>query len=289
MVNELRAVIDKIKSEKGPIALFLLLKNNPAIDDWSIMFSASWIASSNTQEAFGYLSALLKERLSVEDLKKISRLGLLPSDNEFVLAINQGMSISDNSTDIKSCQFGNFLIEEGVLFESNFTPSTGDYIDLNDVPISSVVTTKNGSLYWYAKDKKRYVFPNIQTFETWFPKTAEQPTIYKVKPEQLVSLLIGGNVTYRPGVKLIKLKTDPKIYAVSIGGYARWIPDQKIIEAIYGSSWQDKIDEIPDAFFVNYSFKSEIKTPSDYNPEEEMRKARTVDDTLFTERTRKDI
>ena len=276
MVIEIRTVIDKIKSEKGPVSLFLLMKNNPAIEDWSVMFSAPWVNGEKSENVFSYLTTLLKENLIVDDLKKISRLGILTTNNDFVAAVNSAFSVEGGSAELKNCQINSFLIEDGILFESVRVP-LGEVTALKDVPAGSVVTTEDGQLYWYSKNGKRYVFPNVQTYETWYPKEQPQPKVFKVSSQELAKTAIGGNVTYKPGVRLIKIKTDPKIYAISLGGYIRWIQNENLIEQIYGKNWRDILDVMPDAFFVNYSVGKAISSPNDYNPTAENVSAKTID------------
>jgi hypothetical protein len=71
------------------------------------------------------------------------------------------------------------------------------------------------TVYWYANDGKRYVFPNAATYFTWFTGIRQCPNI---SDSELFSIPLAGNVTYRPGAKLVKVTTDPKVYAVARGG-----------------------------------------------------------------------
>jgi hypothetical protein len=68
---------------------------------------------------------------------------------------------------------------------------------------------------------------------------------------QLAAVPLGKNVTYRPGVRLVKIVSDPKVYAVATNGELRWIPDEWTAKALYGADWSKKVDDVPDAFFGN--------------------------------------
>ena len=83
--------------------------------------------------------------------------------------------------------------------------------------------TTASTVFWYANDGKRYVFPNAATFYTWFPTFNNVVTI---SDSELFSIQIGGNVTYRPAAKLVKINTDPKVYAVSRGGVLRHVTSE---------------------------------------------------------------
>ena len=117
----------------------------------------------------------------------------------------------------------------------------------------------NPAVYYLGSDLKRYVFPNQNTYNTWY---ADFSGVVTVAQSELESYAIGGNVTYRAGTRLGKITTDPKVYAVEPGGVLRWITSESVASDLYGSNWNTKIDDIPDPFFVNYSVGSDVTTSS---------------------------
>ncbi len=119
------------------------------------------------------------------------------------------------------------------------------------------------AVYYYGQDGKRYVFPNLKTYLTWYQDFS---SIKTVSADELASIPIGGNVTYRPGIKLIKITTNPKVYALSSHGTLRWVKTESIAKELYGADWNSKVDDIPDAFFVNYTTGPEILNASDFSP-----------------------
>ncbi|MEK7115787.1 MAG: hypothetical protein AAB879_00140, partial [Patescibacteria group bacterium] len=68
------------------------------------------------------------------------------------------------------------------------------------------------AVYYYGQNGKRFVFPNSKTYFSWY---TDFSTVKTISSDELATIPIGGNVTYRPGVKLVKITTDPKVYAVS--------------------------------------------------------------------------
>ncbi len=70
--------------------------------------------------------------------------------------------------------------------------------------------------------------------------------------------MLGGNVTYRPGAKLVKIQTDPRVYAVDSNGTLRLMITPAIAEKYYGTNWNKKVEDIPDAFFTNYKIGDSI-------------------------------
>lgn len=131
------------------------------------------------------------------------------------------------------------------------------------------------AVYFIGTDGKRHVFPNSKTYNTWF---ADFSSIMPVEPTYLSNIALGKNVTYRPGVRMVKFQTENKVYAVSRGGILRWIHSEALARSMYGDNWNTKIDEIPDAFYTNYSFGMDINATADYNPSTEAAAAQTVDE-----------
>ena len=120
------------------------------------------------------------------------------------------------------------------------------------------------AVYYVGNNGKRYTFPNNKIYSSWY---ADFSGVVTVAASQLASYALGGNVTYRPGTRMIKIQTDPKVYAIGKNGVLRWIKTEEIARAIYGDSWNTMIDDISSAFFVNYTVGDDIASVSDYNKE----------------------
>jgi hypothetical protein len=95
----------------------------------------------------------------------------------------------------------------------------------------------------------------------------------------MASIRIGGIVTYRPGVRLVKLQTSNVVYAVAKGGTLRPIADAKTAACLYGVGWNKMVDDIPDANFTNYSVGSELASCWDYNRSTEIEGTVTINAT----------
>ncbi len=139
----------------------------------------------------------------------------------------------------------------------------------------------NPTVYWYANDGRRYVFPNARTFYSWF-SDSDLANVLAISPQELGSISIGGNVTYRPGVRLIKITTDPRVYAVSRYGTLRWVTSEALAAQLYGPNWAQQIDDVPDEFFVNYHNGDPIYNASQFNVQFEMGQARSPSDNIQT-------
>jgi hypothetical protein len=130
------------------------------------------------------------------------------------------------------------------------------------------------AVYYVGTDGKRHAFPNSKVFFTWYQNFNG---VQVITADQLAAYPLGKNVTYRPGVRMVKFTTDPKVYAVAQGGDLRWISTEAIASAYYGASWNQMIDDIPDTFYTNYTFGAAINSAGDYSPTAEMAAAVTID------------
>ncbi len=106
------------------------------------------------------------------------------------------------------------------------------------------------AVYYMGADGFRYVFPNEKTYFTWY---SNFDSVKFISDADLGNIQIGGNVTYKPGSKMIKINTDPKVYAVGDNGVLRWVSTADAAVAIGGANWNKQIDDVPDGFFSNYS------------------------------------
>lgn len=137
--------------------------------------------------------------------------------------------------------------------------------------------TTASTVFWYANDGKRYVFPNAATYYTWFPSF---DNVITISDNELFSIAIGGNVTYRPAAKLVKINTDPKVYAIARGGVLRHVTSEFLAERLYGSDWRSDVHDIPDVYFTNYTVGAPIFNESDLNTSNEYHGVSTPSDSL---------
>ena len=130
-------------------------------------------------------------------------------------------------------------------------------------PPDSLVKASGAAVYYFANDGKRYVFPNEKTYKSWF---VDFSGVVTVSDAELAAMPLGGNVTYRPGIRMVKIQSDPKVYAVARGGVLRWVKTENVAEDLYGQFWPTAIDDLSDAFFVNYSIGDPIDKAGDFDP-----------------------
>lgn len=128
------------------------------------------------------------------------------------------------------------------------------------------------AIYLYAADGKRHAFPNEAVYRSWFSTTdgkADFTNVLTIDDAALAQVTLGKNVTYRPGMRLVKIATDPKVYAVGQEATLRWVQTEEAATALYGANWARQVDDIPDTFFSNYIVSEPIARSEDFVPAHE--------------------
>ncbi len=149
---------------------------------------------------------------------------------------------------LRSRSFGMFAML-GVLF--GMMPVSVTHAERVNMPgVSLIRGTTSSSVYFLGANRLRYVFPNEKTYFTWHSNFDD---VVAISDADLANIQIDGNITYRPGEKMVKINSDPKVYMVFKTGELRWVPTEAMAQELYGADWATKIDDVPDSFFGNYS------------------------------------
>jgi len=143
------------------------------------------------------------------------------------------------------------------------------------MPFATNAATSSGTLIkgttntavYYVEAGKRYAFPNERVYFSWY---TDFSGVMTVPDTDLATYMLAGNVTYRPASRLVKITTDPKVYAVSRHGVLRWVMTESAAAGLYGSDWNTKVHDVADTFFTNYLVGSAIGMPTDYDMDGEL-------------------
>ncbi|MFA5853892.1 MAG: Ig-like domain-containing protein [Patescibacteria group bacterium] len=115
---------------------------------------------------------------------------------------------------------------------------------------NDLVKGTGAAVYWY-KGGKRYAFPNLDTYRSWFGNDFSK--VLRVPDTQLGTIALGGNVKMKEGVYMIKIQSDPKTYAVEGNGVLRWIPTEERARALYGAAWATRVRDVDVSLFTDYT------------------------------------
>lgn len=138
-------------------------------------------------------------------------------------------------------------------------------------------TQNDTTVYYIGADGRRHFFPNPHVYFSWFP---DYSRVRIIAPREMGQIPLGSNVTYRPGTRLVKFRTDPKVYAVSSNRELRWLSNESVAIALYGPFWMRQVDDIADDFFSDYQNGAPIVRVDDYNVSGALGLARYPSDVL---------
>lgn len=115
----------------------------------------------------------------------------------------------------------------------------------------------NNGIYYLGDDGRRHPFADERVFASW---SANQIQVRSLPEDQLASIPLGGTVIYKPGTRLIKFESIPKVYDMDDNGWLHWIKTPELAAAQYGADWQSRLDVVSDAYYINYIFAPEAES-----------------------------
>ncbi|MDQ5931575.1 MAG: hypothetical protein QG607_276 [Patescibacteria group bacterium] len=119
------------------------------------------------------------------------------------------------------------------------------------------------AVYFIGSDNKRHAFSHSKIYFSWY---VDFSTVQEVNGVTMSSYMIGKNMGYKPGVRLVKFTSSPVVYAVSANNILRAITSESVAKNLYGAGWAKKIDDISDAFMGDYQFGTAIDSSFSFNP-----------------------
>ena len=112
----------------------------------------------------------------------------------------------------------------GVIISALCLPSIG--ISTVSAAATGLVKGSTAAVYYASASGDRYAFPNEKTYRTWYADFSQVQTI---SDQELARMPLRANVTYRPGVRLVKITTDPKSVC-RVVVRLRWAQTEAIVE-----------------------------------------------------------
>ncbi|MBD3251935.1 peptidoglycan DD-metalloendopeptidase family protein [Candidatus Uhrbacteria bacterium] len=152
----------------------------------------------------------------------------------------------------------NYTVEIAMNTSPSINKDKGLVNEGGTAPCESGTLVKTDSIttvYYCGADGKRYGFPNDRIYFSWYNDFED---VRPITDQELAAIPFGGNVTYRPGSKMVKLSSLPDVYAVDQNGTLRWISSPTVASMLYGDEWAAEVDDLPDAFFNAYKIGDPI-------------------------------
>jgi hypothetical protein len=126
-------------------------------------------------------------------------------------------------------------------------------------------TIDDTAVYYINEDGLRYVFPNANIFNSWHEDFSD---VEIVESGDLADYPFGGVMPYKPGKRLVKMKTSPKVYLVDEDGSLRWVKTEQLARKLYGPKWMKMVDDLPESFFVQYEEGEDVGEEEGIDPED---------------------
>jgi hypothetical protein len=121
------------------------------------------------------------------------------------------------------------------------------------------------AVYYIGDDGKRYVFPSLATYKSWY---SDFSAVKTVGDAELKNIVLGGVRFYKPGMRLLKMPSRSEVYEVSDYGVLRWLPSSATAVSRYGEEWQKLIDDLPEIFFSAYKIGATSESSDETPPAE---------------------
>jgi hypothetical protein len=117
------------------------------------------------------------------------------------------------------------------------------------------------NVYLAASDGKRYLFPSQGQFFGWYQDFA---SVRVISAQSLTGIQIGGKALYRPGYRLVRTPSSPRVYAVGDNGVLHWVQTADVLTSLFGKEWNQKLETMSDVDLADYIQGSAISDPNKY-------------------------
>lgn len=116
MVDKFKAILSKIKEEKGEVSFFGILKIDELLDKWTVLLSAPWSTEATKKEDFEYIRNLIRNTLTSEEISSVVRLGILSKDARLIQLLLKYQSDTEIA---KETKINGNVIHQGYIIVSN--------------------------------------------------------------------------------------------------------------------------------------------------------------------------
>ncbi|MCD4704917.1 hypothetical protein K8R66_02455, partial [bacterium] len=156
-----------------------------------------------------------------------------------------------------------------------------------DITAGDLIKSDVSSAVYYYDGSQRLAFPNPSVYFSWYEDFS---TVKTISATELAEVTYNGTlVTMRAGTKLVKIESDPKVYAVEPGSVLRHVADEATAIALYGSDWSSMVVDVSDAFWFWYDKTDAVDNAvtADAHPEGTLIRYAGLNDVYYIEGTTK--
>lgn len=183
-------------------------------------------------------------------------------DTDFAYIKVEGTDLVTVLASDVSAQFQIVTTEPAGEESDNFgvSPVTGETELITSVAVGDYIKSPYfDTVYYVDTGFVRRPFVDSQTYFTYQDSFA---TIKVVTDATLPTLAMGAPMLPNPGIVLIKIVSDDRVYAVTADGTGEaqlhWLPSETLAVELYGVDWSDYVIDIPVTLFGKYVSGSEV-------------------------------
>ncbi len=206
---------------------------------------------TGTPTQVGTFSFTMTVRDDANDSVQANRVIRIREANQFIYADTLPLNGGDTATQARLAAFTRMGV------------SVHDLVKLQDD--GDMNTQYDSTVYYLGADGRRHAFPNPKVFFTWFNGFG---TVRIIGARDLAEIPLGANISYRPGVRLVKFQSDSRVYAVDRDRTLRGIRSEDDARLMYGTNWATNVDDISDAFYMDYRIGTQVDNPSSFRASE---------------------
>lgn len=121
LVIKLRKISDNIINDHKSVNLIMLFGNSSKEQTtaFDYVISAIWLNNLDQDKGMDIILDYLFEGLSIEELKFISRVTIIHTNDPSVQIINRTMGVRGGTASVINCVFDNIEIPFAIIFESS--------------------------------------------------------------------------------------------------------------------------------------------------------------------------
>jgi len=143
---------------------------------------------------------------------------------------------------------------------TGISPLTGLPEAINAVASGDVLRGEHyPTVYWIDGDLHRRPFQDAQTYFTYY---SSWNNVRTVTDATLATLTMGKPMLPKAGVVLVKIVSDPRVYALQTDGSGatllRWIPSEAVAITLYGNAWADYVIDVPSTSYTQFGHGADM-------------------------------
>jgi len=135
--------------------------------------------------------------------------------------------------------------------EYGASPVTGQQEAISEVSAGQFIRSSSfADIYYVDENLVRHPFWNATIFFTYADSWNE---VIWVTDATLPTMTLGSPMLPKEDVVLVKIQSDPKVYAVDSNNTLRWVPDETTALTLYGTGWANYVIDLEATIFAKYS------------------------------------